>query len=82
MADGGGAATSACSSRRDLRHLRYIREAVDADFAPRELAETLRGTLRQDLLRRPFSALGARTAEHVNCHLGIFRQLFRHLGLR
>src|SRR5262249_4716762 len=46
-------------ARRDLRHLRCVREAVDADFASRELAETVRGTLRQDLLHRPFSALGA-----------------------
>src|SRR5262249_17759537 len=36
-------------ARRDLRHFRCVREAVDADFASRELAETARGTLRQDL---------------------------------
>src|SRR5262245_25082810 len=67
-------------ARRDLHHLRCIGEAIDADFASRELAETLRGTLRQDLLHRPFSELGACTAEHVNCYFGIFRQLFGHLG--
>src|SRR5262249_9472037 len=69
-------------ARRDLRHLRCVREAVDADFASRELAETVRGTLRQDLLHRPFSALGACAAEHLNRDFGMLRQLFGHLGFR
>src|SRR5512138_115539 len=68
-------------ARRDLRHLRCVREAVDADFASRELAETVRGTLRQDLLRRTFSALDACAAEHLNRDFGILRQLFGHRGL-
>src|SRR5262249_15128195 len=69
-------------ARRDLRHLRCVREAVDADFASRELAETVHGTLRQDLLHRPFSALGTYAAEHLNRDFGMLRQLFGHLGLR
>jgi hypothetical protein len=31
-------------ARQDLRHLRCVRETEDADFALRELAETVRGT--------------------------------------
>src|SRR5262245_35523757 len=69
-------------ARRDLRHLRCVREAVDADFASRELAETVHATLRQDLLHRPFSALGACAAEHLNRNFGMLCQLFGHLGLR